>query len=494
MFCPNCGKQIKDGRKFCTFCGVNIAEEAEPHTEQVRWQSSPAPLPNVPVRLPSTPVPPPKKQKMPGSVQKVIIFTLVGGVVLGGLVSFLLLFGPLSGDKKADGSGNSGAAQSTASAPDPTSATAWTPDELKSSFQQSNLQEMPCSESGIEAIYQADNGGHVVCTRQENSSGTVLAAVYCQSGNNVSSVQFRAEGFAPEEIAQIQDGTFTARFAAGKLPGQVSVTDAGSAGDCAKQAVVLATDYLQQAGLDIAPSSPLYGMKPLQSVKVYNVRKGAKCLRLRAQPNTDAQIVDLMWENDTAFYYLTEKDGWAYGAYLGQMGWCSTEWLDSSNLYTLELPSFLTLNQQVEFAQAYSLSKGLAGGHYGCDTTKPTKVPDHGVLYPTKYFMNKYDHFQAVVEDNFCSKKAKSDLLSRYVEYKNGLYCGDGAGGSLPVVWYEYISESQTADRITFTLKGHYYSEFDGDYTKEWPIEMVRGDDGNWRFETIADPYFGSLG
>ena len=29
MFCPNCGKQIPDGSKFCTLCGYKIAKVDE---------------------------------------------------------------------------------------------------------------------------------------------------------------------------------------------------------------------------------------------------------------------------------------------------------------------------------------------------------------------------------------------------------------------------------------------------------------------------------
>ena len=27
MFCPNCGKELPDGSKFCGFCGADIAAE-----------------------------------------------------------------------------------------------------------------------------------------------------------------------------------------------------------------------------------------------------------------------------------------------------------------------------------------------------------------------------------------------------------------------------------------------------------------------------------
>ena len=27
MFCPNCGKELPDGSKFCGFCGADISKE-----------------------------------------------------------------------------------------------------------------------------------------------------------------------------------------------------------------------------------------------------------------------------------------------------------------------------------------------------------------------------------------------------------------------------------------------------------------------------------
>jgi TM2 domain-containing membrane protein YozV len=36
MFCPNCGKQIPDGSKFCPYCGVKLALEGESEETQVQ--------------------------------------------------------------------------------------------------------------------------------------------------------------------------------------------------------------------------------------------------------------------------------------------------------------------------------------------------------------------------------------------------------------------------------------------------------------------------
>ena len=41
MFCPNCGKQIQDGMKFCTNCGAKVELEnaIKMQVEEVKKQS-----------------------------------------------------------------------------------------------------------------------------------------------------------------------------------------------------------------------------------------------------------------------------------------------------------------------------------------------------------------------------------------------------------------------------------------------------------------------
>ena len=36
MFCPNCGKQIPDGSKFCPYCGAKLSLAGEPEESQVQ--------------------------------------------------------------------------------------------------------------------------------------------------------------------------------------------------------------------------------------------------------------------------------------------------------------------------------------------------------------------------------------------------------------------------------------------------------------------------
>lgn len=31
MYCPNCGKQLREGAKFCGFCGMDLSGRPEPH-------------------------------------------------------------------------------------------------------------------------------------------------------------------------------------------------------------------------------------------------------------------------------------------------------------------------------------------------------------------------------------------------------------------------------------------------------------------------------
>ena len=87
MFCKNCGKEIKDGTKFCEFCGAeqdsvisnnNISSNQTSHTN--------------PYSMPSTSnVAPAKKKKgkgfIIGVVVAVVVFIIVLVVIINAIVS-----------------------------------------------------------------------------------------------------------------------------------------------------------------------------------------------------------------------------------------------------------------------------------------------------------------------------------------------------------------------------------------------------------------------
>ena len=45
MFCPNCGKEIEDGAKFCSECGAALNSEAETEREPEQTPAAAQPQP-----------------------------------------------------------------------------------------------------------------------------------------------------------------------------------------------------------------------------------------------------------------------------------------------------------------------------------------------------------------------------------------------------------------------------------------------------------------
>lgn len=80
MFCPNCGKELKDGVKFCGGCGNGVAPVEE--TAHVATATSPVPQEEPIERAVK------KKKKTPAGV-KVLIAVLIILVVLGGIFAGL---------------------------------------------------------------------------------------------------------------------------------------------------------------------------------------------------------------------------------------------------------------------------------------------------------------------------------------------------------------------------------------------------------------------
>lgn len=44
-----------------------------------------------------------------------------------------------------------------------------------------------------------------------------------------------------------------------------------------------------------------------------------------------------------------------------------------------------------------------------------------------------------------------------------------------------------------FHIMGHGEGNYEADYSREWQISMVKGDDGQWRFTQFAAPGFGPI-
>lgn len=77
-----------------------------------------------------------------------------------------------------------------------------------------------------------------------------------------------------------------------------------------------------------------------------------------------------------------------------------------------------------------------------------------------------------------------------------------GDGGSILGVdlqSYSFQLDSQTDIQVNFTMTAHYHGmghgegNYEADYSREWQISMVKGDDGQWRFTQFAAPGFGPI-
>ncbi|HMV49188.1 MAG TPA: zinc ribbon domain-containing protein [Blastocatellia bacterium] len=88
MFCPRCGSNQGEGKKFCTGCGTNLQIVSQALTGQL----SPPPLANVPL-----PLPPAQEADWQNEMKTgITLAVLGGGYLLYKIISFIVL-APFSG-------------------------------------------------------------------------------------------------------------------------------------------------------------------------------------------------------------------------------------------------------------------------------------------------------------------------------------------------------------------------------------------------------------
>lgn len=91
MFCPKCGKELKDGSKFCTGCGAAVSSAPTP-------VSAPAPTPTpAPAPAPAPAAPVAARKKMGGGMIALIVAVAVLAVAAVVLAVVLLLGGKDAG-------------------------------------------------------------------------------------------------------------------------------------------------------------------------------------------------------------------------------------------------------------------------------------------------------------------------------------------------------------------------------------------------------------
>ena len=244
--------------------------------------------------------------------------------------------------------------------------------------------------------------------------------------------------------------------------------------------------------------SPLAEEEPKSYVEPYAVTFGTGSLRLRATPDTEAEILDVLYQSQNFFYPFLEKDGWYYGVYTGQVVWCSAEYLTLVNYgddeFYFYLPEFLTAKQQCAYLQACTLANSMRWGSVQMDQTQVTI--DGETCTPCSYFLGEYARMEACVKALFEGSAQEYFLTRRFKNLNGTLYeLLDGEeinylGMDLQSSEFRLVSQNDT--QVQFTVIGHYFRPGNGinltdiEYTHEWPISMELGSDGTWRFTQFA--------
>lgn len=259
-----------------------------------------------------------------------------------------------------------------------------------------------------------------------------------------------------------------------------------------------AVPEVSASSTEMGEPSPLAEEKPKSYVEPYAVTFGTGSLRLRAAPNTNAEILDVMYQSPNYFYPFLEQDGWYYGVYTGQAGWCSAEYLTLINYGDDEfysyLPEFLTAEQQCTYLRACTLAGGMPWGSIWMDQTQVTI--DGETCTPCSYFLGEYERMEACVKDLFDGPVQEYFLTQRFKNLNGTLYEPldeeeiNYLGMDLQSSEVQLVSKTDT--QIQFTVIGHYVHPGNGvnltdiEYTREWPISMELGSDGVWRFTQFA--------
>ncbi len=81
IYCPNCGKSIKMGRKFCNYCGINLVQQKIDKIEITESLKGARYIPICMCLIPTLAII--IWSAIIGSVQGVMMFSLVGAIFLG---------------------------------------------------------------------------------------------------------------------------------------------------------------------------------------------------------------------------------------------------------------------------------------------------------------------------------------------------------------------------------------------------------------------------
>ncbi len=235
------------------------------------------------------------------------------------------------------------------------------------------------------------------------------------------------------------------------------------------------------------------GAAPLEKATVCIVSVDTPSLRLRAQPNTSSEVLDQLWNTSSRFYCLYQQDGWAYGVYLGQMGWCSLDYLTPAA--EQPLPAFLSAGEQCRYLQALSLYDGCAA------VSSPGLVREDALeINGQRYchcrgFGGSYDRLCAVLGDVFVSQTALDVFLNgSFYPVEDRLYELETRSGAAAQLQYtQFRLDGRSDDRVVFTQQATCVDAAGQTYTAERPVVLSRAADGVWRCEVITSALYGDL-
>ena len=177
--------------------------------------------------------------------------------------------------------------------------------------------------------------------------------------------------------------------------------------------------------------------------------------------------------------------------------------LDETAL-SIDVPDFLTEEQQLLYRKAYRLYSLMYGGdttyidYFDADKYDPVDFAEYGA-YTYQLAVGRYRNWadfdqvvHSVFTDNFWQDKnclitnADGTLCRVYMEYDGRLAILSAARGS---GWYndgipdKFKLVSKTDTTIEFTVTGHYADPYDRtDFQLTFPLRMVLTEDG-WRFD-----------
>lgn len=270
--------------------------------------------------------------------------------------------------------------------------------------------------------------------------------------------------------------------------GQKAAQDSSATSETAPPASSLApasSSLAQEEQSEVQPG-------PYASLQICR-QAGEGGLRMRAQPNTDSEILCTVPQN--AFVLALKEEGdWAYCCCGTYFGWMSAEYLDKSWYPTpVPVPDFLTEEQQLLFIEGVSLFNAYStyvAGEHGFVNMAESVTFDDGFWGAPDWLYTSEDALRSALESVFTPEYVASESILTQdntwpmVREQDGkLYCSSSDRGSWGADVTGYTLLQSEEDAITFDV--HFLFGEAQEWTCTLPIELVRTADG-WRFSSFT--------